>query len=76
LKNEDLSHYKLPKYMYRRKIMGSTAELCRKHGLKFTFEEFFDLWMTSYSDCVDINCWHAQQRMMFGVTLNHKTAGE
>jgi len=49
----------LPKYMYRRKIMESTAELCRKHGLKFTSEEFFDLWITSYSDCVDINCWHA-----------------
>jgi DNA repair photolyase len=57
--DEDLSHYRLPEYTYRRKIIESIAELCRKYGLKFTSEEFFDLWTTPYSDCVDINCWNA-----------------
>jgi len=57
--DEDLSHYRLPEYTYRRKIMESIAQVCRKHNLKFTSEEFFDLWTTPYSDCVDINCWHA-----------------
>lgn len=39
--------------------MEKIAEMCKKHSLKFTSEEFFDLWTTPYSDRVDINCWHA-----------------
>jgi len=39
--------------------MEFIAETCRKHNLTFTSEEFWDLWTTPYSDCVDINCWHA-----------------
>lgn len=57
--DEDLSHYRLPEYTYRRKMMESIAQKCRKYGLKFTSEEFFDLWTTPYSDCVDIDCHHA-----------------
>jgi len=57
--DKDLSDYRLPEYTYRRKTMESIAEICRKYKLKFTSEEFFDLWTTPYSDCVDINCWHA-----------------
>lgn len=55
----DLSNYRLPEYTYRRKTMESIAETCKKYNMKFTSEEFFDLWTTPYSDCVDINCWHA-----------------
>jgi DNA repair photolyase len=55
----DLSNYRLPEYTYRRRTMESIAETCKKYNLKFTSEEFFDLWTTPYSDCVDINCWHA-----------------
>jgi hypothetical protein len=57
--DKDLSHYKLPEYSYRRKLMEEIAETCTKYNLKFTSEEFYDLWTTPYSDCVDINCWHA-----------------
>jgi len=59
LGDRDLSKYKLPEYTYRRKTMEKVAEICKKHNLKFTSEEFFDLWTTPYSDCVDIGCWHA-----------------
>ncbi|MEM3697856.1 MAG: radical SAM protein, partial [Candidatus Bathyarchaeia archaeon] len=54
----DLSNYRLPEYTYRRKTMETIAETCKRYNLKFTSEEFFDLWTTPYSDCVDINCWH------------------
>jgi len=57
--DKDLSNYKLPEYTYRRKTMEKIAEKCKEYNLKFTSEEFFDLWTTPYSDCVDINCWHA-----------------
>jgi DNA repair photolyase len=57
--DKDLSNYRLPEYTYRRRTMESIAEICKKHNLKFASEEFFDLWTTPYSDCVDINCWHA-----------------
>jgi DNA repair photolyase len=55
----DLSNYRLPEYTYRRKTMELIAEICKKCNMKYTSEEFFDLWTTPYSDCVDINCWHA-----------------
>lgn len=57
--DKDLSHYRLPEYTYRRSVMEFIAETCKKYNLKFTSEEFFDLWTTPYSDCVNINCWHA-----------------
>jgi hypothetical protein len=38
--------------------MEENAEICSKYNLKFTSEEFYGLWTTPYSDCVDINCWH------------------
>jgi DNA repair photolyase len=57
--DEDLSHYKLPEYTYRRRTMEEIAKTCEKYNLKFTSEEFFDLWTMPYSDCVDIDCWHA-----------------
>lgn len=57
--DKDLSHYRLPEYTYRQKVMEEIAETCLKYRIKFTSEEFFDLWTTPYSDCVDINCWHA-----------------
>lgn len=57
--DKDLSNYLLSRYAYRRSIMESLAETCKKNNLRFTSEEFFDLWTTPYSDCVDIDCWHA-----------------
>jgi DNA repair photolyase len=57
--DKDLSNYSLPEYTYRRKTMETIAQICKNYNLKFTSEEFFDLWTTPYSDCVDINCWHA-----------------
>lgn len=57
--DKDLSNYALPEYSYRRRTMESIAETCKRYNMKFTSEEFFDLWTTPYSDCVDINCWHA-----------------
>lgn len=57
--DRDLSSYRLPEYSYRREKMQEISEICSNHSLGFTSEEFFDLWTTSYSDCVDINCWHA-----------------
>jgi DNA repair photolyase len=55
--DKDLSKYRLPEYTYRRKTMEEIAKTCSKNNLKFTSEEFFDLWTTPYSDCVDIG-WH------------------
>jgi hypothetical protein len=56
---KDLSGYHLPELTYRRKLMESVAEKCKKLGMCFTAEEFIDLWTTPYSDCIDIDGWHA-----------------
>ena len=57
--SKDLSGYALPELNYRRKIAESIAEKCKQLGMSFTAEEFIDLWTTSYSDCVNIDGWHA-----------------
>jgi len=56
---KDLSCYALPELEYRKKTMASIAGFSRLNGLCFTAEEFPQLWSTKYSDCVDIDCWHA-----------------
>ncbi len=57
--SKDLSGYWLPELSYRRKIAESIAEKCKQLGMSFTAEEFIDLWTTPYSDCVNIDSWHA-----------------
>jgi DNA repair photolyase len=57
--NKDLSGYWLPELTYRRKIVDSIAEKCKKLGMCFTAEEFLDIWTTPYSDCVNIASWNA-----------------
>jgi hypothetical protein len=57
--SKDLSGYALPELTYRRTLMESIAEKCKKLGMCFTAEEFIDLWTTAYSDCVNIDSWHA-----------------
>ena len=39
--------------------MKSIAGMCKLNNICFTAEEFLDLWTTPYSDCVNIDCWHA-----------------
>jgi hypothetical protein len=56
---KDLPGYWLPELTYRRKIMESIAEKCKQLGMTFTAEEFIDLWTCKYSDCIDIDGWHA-----------------
>jgi DNA repair photolyase len=57
--SKDLLGYWLPELTYRRKIAESIAEKCKQLGMSFTVEEFIQTWTTAYSDCVDIDCWHA-----------------
>jgi DNA repair photolyase len=56
---KDLSEYWLPELTYRRKLLESLAEKCKELGMCFTAEEFLDLWTTPYSDCINVNSWHA-----------------
>jgi DNA repair photolyase len=56
---KDLSGYWLPELTYRRKLLESIAEKCKGLGMCFTAEEFLDLWTTPYSDCINVNSWHA-----------------
>jgi hypothetical protein len=57
--SKDLSGYALPELNYRRKIVESIGEKCKQLGMSFTAEEFLDLWSCKYSDCIDIDGWHA-----------------
>ena len=57
--SKDLSGYALPELSYRRKMMESIAEKCKQYKMCFTSEEFPDLWTTRYSDCINIDCYHA-----------------
>ena len=57
--SKDLSGYLLPELSYRRMMMESIAEQCKKYNMCFTTEEFINLWTTPYSDCVNIDSWHA-----------------
>ena len=57
--NKDLSGYWLPELSYRRKIAESIAKKCKQLGMSFTAEEFLDTWTCKYSDCIDIDGWHA-----------------
>jgi hypothetical protein len=57
--SKDLSGYALPELNYRRKIAESIAEKCKELNMNFTAEEFLDLWTTPYSDCINIDGWHA-----------------
>jgi DNA repair photolyase len=61
--SKDLSGYWLPELSYRRKIAESIAEMCKQLGMCFTAEEFIDLWTCKYSDCIDIDGWHAPTAM-------------
>jgi 3-methyladenine DNA glycosylase AlkD len=62
---KDLSGYSLPELDYRFKTMKSIAGMCKLNNICFTSEEFLDLWTTKYSDCVDIDSWHAPTAYAF-----------
>lgn len=42
--SKDLSGYWLPELTYRRRIAESIAEKCKELAMRFTAEEFLDLW--------------------------------
>jgi len=41
------------------RLWNRLQKKCKELGICFTAEEFLDLWTTPYSDCVNIDGWHA-----------------
>lgn len=69
-----LSNQMIPEQHYRRDILESIASSCTKYNVKFSSNEFFDLWTGPYNDCIDIDCWHAPTRYDYWHYLKSKNS--